>query len=302
MRDPFADPNEAPSAPSLVDWRWDLVKAHWSLSPVERESGQHYIRAIAQRQRDPVLAALWDFYDDLQSNAQVDLDFPSMAKAYEIKTDRPKAQIYIEGMVLCRVPANEISMQCGIAPSVITAYEAMFFDVRPYLHLESWVCELVFAGDLVSRLHIRDVYLLSRRIAWLMGPGVFHGMYGGSKACPELVSRAELHVHEITRKSALLRSMVRGRMDEELDVAIVQEIITASRAASQADGRGVSAGGFDSKHTGAVVSMLSAAVLSVADPSLPATIAQPARDPRTADIVREVLGARSAQPVVAEVQ
>jgi len=300
VRDPFANFDEAPSAPSTVDWRWNTVKTNWSLSPAERDVGRHYVQVMAQRQRDPVLAALWDFYDDLQSNAQVDLDFPAMAKAYEIKTDRPKAQIYIEGMVLCGVPANEISMQCGIAPSVITAYEAMFFDVRAYRHFESWVCELVFAGDLIGRLHVRDTYLISRRVAWLMGPGVFHGMYGGGKACPELMVRAEQHVHEITRKSALLRSMVRGHMDEELDVALVQEIITATREASKDDGKSNSAG-FDTKHTSAVVSMLSAATLSVADPSLPATIAQPARDPRTSDIVREVLGVRSAQPVAAEI-
>ena len=301
MRDPFADPNEAPSAPSQVDWRWTLIKTNWSLGPTERNAGRHYIREVAQRRRDPVLAALWDFYDDIQSNLQVELDFPSMSLAYEIKTDRPKAQIYIEGMTLCGVPANEISMSCGIAPSVITAYEAMFFDVRPYLNLESWVCELVFGGDLVNRLHIRDTYLISRRIAWLMGPGVFHGLFGGGRACPELVQRAEQHIHEITRKSALLRSMVRGHMDEELDVALVQEVVEATRAASLTDGK-LNSAGFDTKHTSAVVSLLAKATLSVADPSLPATIAQPARDPRTSDVVKEVLRARIAKPVAAEVQ
>lgn len=301
MKDPFADPNEAPSAPSQVDWRWNLVKANWSLSPVERDAGRAYIQATAQRKRDSVLAALWDFYDQLQSNIQVDFDFPSMALAYEVKTDRPKAQIYIEGMVLCGVPAHEISISQGLAPSVITAYEAMFFDVRPYLQMESWVCELVFGGDLVGRLHARDAFLISRRIAWLAGPGVFHGFFGGGRACPELMRRAEQHIHEITRKSALLRSMVRGHMDEELDVSLIQEVVTATRVASLGDGKG-GGGGFDAKHTSAVVSLLSQATLSVADPSLPATIAQPARDPRTSDVVKEVLGARAAQPVAAEVQ
>ena len=299
MRDPFADLTEAPSAPSQVDWRWILVKENWSLSPGERETGQAYIREIATRRRDPVLAAMWDFYDELQSNQRTDLEFPAMAQAYEVMTSRPRAQVYIEGMVLCGVPAWEISASCGISPSVITAYEAMFFDVRPHLHLESWVCELVFAGDTVSRLNHKDTIFISRRIAWLMGPGVFHGMYGGGRACPELVVRAEQHIHEITRKSALLRSMVRGHMDEELDISLVQEVVAAARAASQA-GSAATGGGFEAKHASAVVSMLSAVTLSVADPSLETTIQQPARDQRTADIVAEVVKTRALQPVEAE--
>lgn len=303
MRDPFANPDEAPSAPSQVDWRWNLIKTNWSLSTVERDAGQAYVREMARRQRDPVLDALWDFYDELQSSVRTDVDFPAMAKAYEVMTSRPKAQIYIEGMVLNGVPATDISAQCGISPSVITAYEAMFFDVRPYLHLESWVCELVFSGDIISRLNFRDSILISRRVAWLMGPGVFHGLYGGGRACPELLKRTEQHVHEISRKSALLRSMVRGRMDEELDVALIQEVVVAARAAATDSGN-TTAGGFEAKHANAVVSMLSSVTLSVADPSLVATIQQPARDQRTSDIVRGVLetrAAKSAKPVVAEV-
>lgn len=283
-----------------MDWRWDLIKSNWSLSPAEREVGKIYVDEIASRKRDPVLTALWSFYDDLQANLRVDLDFPSMAKAYEIMTERPKARQYIEGMVLCRVPAQEISMQCGISPSVITAYEAMFFDVRPYLHLEAWICELVFSGDLVRRLNQFDVYLLSRRVAWLMGAGVFHCMYGGGRACPELVKHAERNIHEISRKSALLRSMTRGHMDEELDVALIQEVVQATRV-QQGAGDGVTAGGFEAKHANAVVSMLSAVTLSVADPSLEATLQQPARDQRTSDIVRGVLESRAVQPVVAEI-
>ena len=282
MRDPFADLTEAPSAPSQVDWRWILVKENWSLSPGERETGQAYIREIATRRRDPVLAAMWDFYDELQSNQRTDLEFPAMAQAYEVMTSRPRAQVYIEGMVLCGVPAWEISASCGISPSVITAYEAMFF-----------------AGDTVSRLNHKDTIFISRRIAWLMGPGVFHGMYGGGRACPELVVRAEQHIHEITRKSALLRSMVRGHMDEELDISLVQEVVAAARAASQA-GSAATGGGFEAKHASAVVSMLSAVTLSVADPSLETTIQQPARDQRTADIVAEVVKTRALQPVEAE--
>jgi hypothetical protein len=301
VRDPFADASEAPSAPSQVDWRWDLIKTNWSTGAAERETGAAYVSEIAKRQRDSVLPAMWDFYDELQSNTQIELNYPSMAKAYEVMTTRPKAKLYIEGMTLCAVPPAEISAQCGVAPSVISAYEAMFFDVRSYLHLESWVCELVFGGDVLWRLNHRDAILLSRRIAWLAGPGVFHSLFGGGRSCPELMKRAEQHIHEITRKSALLRSMVRGRMDEELDVAMIQEVIESTRAASALDS-GASPAGFEARHANAVISMLSAVPLSVADPSLQATLEQPARDPRTSDTVAEVLRSKAAQPVVAEVQ
>jgi hypothetical protein len=285
-----------------VDWRWELVKSNWSTGPQERDQGRAYVDEIAKRRRDAILPLLWEFYDQLQCNLRTDLDFPSMALAYEVKTSRPHAQIYLDGMVLNGVPANEISMQCGIAPSVIQAYEAMFFDVRPYLHHESWVCELAFAGDMIARLNQRDIVLISRRVAWLMGCGVFHGLYGGGRSCPELMKRSELHVHELTRKTALLRSMTRGRMDEELDISLVQEIVAANRAASSGELAG--AAGFDAKHANAVVSMLGAVTLSVADPSLPATIQQPARDPRTSDVVRDVIEnrkARVAAPITAEV-
>lgn len=302
MKDPFANPDEAPSAPSQVDWRWELVKTNWSTGSQERDQGRAYVDEIAKRRKDAVLPLLWEFYDQLQCNLRTDLEFPSMAQAYELMTSRPAAKVYLEGMVLCGVTPQAISMSSGIAPSVITAYEAMFFDVRPYLHHESWVCELAFNGDMIARLNQRDIVLLSRRVAWLMGPGVFHGLYGGGKACAELLKRAEQHTYELTRKTALLRSMTRGRMDEELDISLVQEVVTAARAASTGELAG--AAGFDAKHANAVVSMLGAITLSVADPSLPATIQQPARDPRTSDVVKDVVEnrkARVAAPITAEV-
>jgi len=160
-----------------ADWRWQRAK--------EIVDGDG---PATTRRRDEVVGYKWinravNFiraYDECEQDSERAIlaeQRPDIFWAHWawVSTTSPQKDS-IEAHILAREEDHEIAWRCGTKPDVITAYEALFFNVRDKLQHKQYILHCVM-GEAVQRgLSEREYDLLWKMYGYFIGPYVLDAL------------------------------------------------------------------------------------------------------------------------------
>jgi hypothetical protein len=99
----------------------------------------------------------------------------------------------IEARVLAGCPAETIAARMGISAEVVTAYESLFFDVRPRLEQPSYVFHVVLGQQIHFGLHERNFELIWK----------FYGYIGGTYVLDAIITTLGANPHPSSADAAI---------------------------------------------------------------------------------------------------
>ncbi len=154
-----------------ADWRWQRAKEiHEGEGPMasRRRDGLQgnkwirravdYLTAEAAATSDAQRVALADGYTDI------------FWAVWAWQAQANPQRHSIEAHLLARETNYEIGYRCGVAPSVVEAYEALFFNVREKLHHRQYILNCVMGPAIHRGLSEREYDLLWKLYGYFLGP------------------------------------------------------------------------------------------------------------------------------------
>lgn len=256
-------------APDRVDWRWVLAS-----DATQYTQGQALHRLQGA---DPTTTEAYHF--KRAADAGRDLSkWPALEAALELRTNRAGERLFIEGMLLAGAESAYTASLVGCAPEDIHAYHDVFFDVKPRLHQPGWVVSKLFQGALYQNLNPRDRIAQMHRIAWLGGVEIFEAYYTGRRVNGIKEQLVDL-IRDMMSKQTLLHVGCVGGGDEvKMDLLRIFIDDTNQKIAETVQGS------LNDKASGeAIMGFLNSMSMRVVDPTDPANLTLPAREPRAAE-------------------
>ncbi len=163
------------------DWRW-----HRARSIVDASAGN----MPANRHRDGTAGFQWiskaitymrEYQAALNSETAQELlseRRPDMFWAHHIWLNSNPLKWVIEAQILARSDDHYIGFKCNTPPQVITAYEALFFNVRDKLSHRSYILNCVIGPAIHQGLSEREYNLLWKLYGYFLGPYVIDALEG----------------------------------------------------------------------------------------------------------------------------
>lgn len=252
-------------APARIDWRWAQAAEATEFSETQ---ALHRIQSADQRTRDA-----YRFKRAVDSGFEPQ-DWPDIAAAYELFTNRPRERLAIEGMLLAQADDLSAAAMIGCGAEDVSAYHDLFFDVRPQLGHAAWVVGQLFQGGLYAAFSPRDVVAQMHRVAWLGGPEIFQAYYTG-KYDDTIRSQMVERIRDLMSKQTLLAAgCVNG--GAELNMELLRVFIDDTNHAVA----NTISSSTNEQLGGEVLKFLSAMPLTVADPTDKRNLSLPAIEPR----------------------
>ena len=154
------------------DWRWQ--RASWRIATGSRRGERHddeWTRRAVRCQKGHRRVAC----GRRPYRAQPDLEH-----AFNISRKPDWLRAELEARILADQPVGEISSAIGLPDKVISAFEAMFFDVRPRLAMGAWIALNVIGLKPMEPLAPLDVAAVWRLFGFLFGPLTIDALITGS--------------------------------------------------------------------------------------------------------------------------
>ena len=82
----------------------------------------------------------------------------------------------VEAHILAREDDHAIGWKCGVAPSVIEAYEALFFNVREKMHHKQYILHCVIGPAIQNGISEREYDLLWKLYGYFLGPYILDSL------------------------------------------------------------------------------------------------------------------------------
>lgn len=130
------------------------------------------------------------------------LDEPALFWAsWAFDQDKHPAKYIIESRIMARDTAQNIAYYANCGEEIITAYEALFFDVRDKLDRRDYVNSAIFGDDIQSGIQERKYGILWKILGYAGGPHVLDAAMSKLTA-PSWVNQAS-HVPNFFQEAAL---------------------------------------------------------------------------------------------------
>lgn len=158
----------------VPDWRWQrattLVDRPGRCQPASRRldgpDGYKWINHGVRFLREYKRGAAEDDLSGLASRR------PSLFWAYQIWLSDNPTKTFIEAHLLARSEDHYIAFRANTTPETIRAYEAMFFNVRPKLHHQSYILNCVIGPEVHTNVSEREYRLLWKLYGYFLGPHI----------------------------------------------------------------------------------------------------------------------------------
>lgn len=161
-----------------VSWRWE--RARWLVSKRRRFSHSHddetterAVRYLRERARGR----------SANLGSVVRKHFQDIHLACQLHENGGASQLLVEARILARQTSAEIGLLTSVPPEVVSAYEALFFQVRDRLDARDWITVRVIGLGMSQQPDPAAVFKL---FAYLGGPMVLES------AAPFLVEGKDL--------------------------------------------------------------------------------------------------------------
>ena len=154
------------------DWRWQ--RAAWRIATGSRRGERHddeWTRQAVRSQKGHRRRACGRKPYRPQSDVEHAFDLSR-------KPDWLRAEL--EARILADQPVGEISSAMGVPAGVISAFEAMFFDVRPRLAMGAWIALDVIGLKPMEPLAPLDVVAAWKLLGFTFGPLTIDALVAGS--------------------------------------------------------------------------------------------------------------------------
>lgn len=232
---------------------------------------------------DPLTKRIFEFYRVLTSGRHIDPSDP-LFTAYELFMNRERLRTYTECLLLTGMTNEEISKKLpGVTAEEVGLFHDVFFDVRAYRLIPSWIVETVLNGELFQPISRRDLPAMYRRIAWVCGPDILDLFWTG-QVDPARKPRLIEFIHNYLHMQSALTAMTFGNRGDD-DVELLQTIVESTREAIAV------APPLDTEQKAkeTVTKFLAAFPISVASPREAENLKLPAQEPRLADLMKEAV-------------
>jgi len=167
-------------------WRWDRITFLASKPGVKTRkpakfddniivTGRNYLNQYNAVTRNT--AQLGNPVDMDNAFTGVYTQYPYMAMAHKIYTDRTFARYAIEAMVLARQSPTDIAKELGCPVEVIETYEFVFYDVRDRLDSSMYIMDALLSPALKHGMGGTDFDFLWKNIAYTHGIGALRAMW-----------------------------------------------------------------------------------------------------------------------------
>lgn len=262
-------------APNRLDWRWAQV-----VDACDYTDAQAVHRL---RKADDVTQQLYRFKRALDAGDDVS-SWPEMAAAYEIFINRENDRLYMEGALLTDASMDTIAADLACDVTDVDAFHDVFFDVKPRLTSPAWVVSNLFQGSLYAGLSVKDRVGQLRRVAWLGGFDIFRSYYTGNKD-PSLRGKIGECIRDmLAKQSFLVAGCINGGAEINMQMLSVYLDDTQKQLAN-------AVGGGSDEMGDILMKFITSFPMEVADPSNPANLNLPAREPRGHELRAEVKNA-----------
>ena len=167
-------------------WRWDRITFLASKPGVKTRKPAKFDDSIISLGRN----YLNQYNTITQASSQVgnpvDMDnaftgvytqYPHMAMAHKIYTDRTFARYAIEAMVLAKQSPADMAKELGCPVEVIETYEFVFYDVRDRLDSPMYIMDALLSPALKHGMGGTDYDFLWKNIAYTHGIGALRAMW-----------------------------------------------------------------------------------------------------------------------------
>lgn len=160
-----------------TDWCWQRAKSiaeNVGLPTTKRRDSPQGYKWI--RQAVTFIQRLQQVESD-RDRALLAEQQPDFFWAHWIYTTEANPQKYsIEAHILAQESDYDIGFRTGIAPAVITAYEALFFNVRDKLRHQQYILNCVIGPDVHQTITEQKYFLLWKLYAYFLGPFVLEAL------------------------------------------------------------------------------------------------------------------------------
>ena len=82
----------------------------------------------------------------------------------------------LEARLLARQTDVEVAAACGVMPTAVVAYEALFFEVRDRIPCTAYIQQQAIGATHQELLHERDAEIMLKRLGYLHGPDLLGDM------------------------------------------------------------------------------------------------------------------------------
>src|SRR5262245_44912699 len=152
------------------DWRWrraeHLVAAgrYYCRRRDDEATGRavHYLRALT-RGRGVLPAKVAKLYADIHA-------------AHRLFERGGQARVVVEARILARQTPGEVAWLTALPVEVVRAYEALFFDCRPFLGARDWVFLHAIRGHEYADASVPDPGAVLKAFAFAGGPLVLEAV------------------------------------------------------------------------------------------------------------------------------
>ena len=162
------------------DWRWQ--RASWRIATGSRR-GERLDDESTRR----AILCLRSFRREAQGRRPYRPD-PELQQVWLLSRRHDWERAELEARIIANQPVEEISSAMGVPAGVISAFEAMFFDVRPRLAMGGWIALDVIGLKPMEPLTLLDVVAAWKLFGFTFGPLTIDALIAGS-------DRVELEKH-----------------------------------------------------------------------------------------------------------
>jgi hypothetical protein len=153
------------------DWRWlraTGINNRTQLSTTRKRDaapGYMWIRRAVRFQVEYDRAR-----NDQVARSELAGNRPALYWAHHLHTQEPTMKAAVQAYILARQNDFEVGYRCGLAPEIVEAYEAIFFNVREKLNHSEYILHCVIGPDLQQALSERLYALLWKLYGYFCGP------------------------------------------------------------------------------------------------------------------------------------
>jgi len=192
------------------DWRWQRAGYVVDNAPnvrLTRNRDDAQVRkAVTFRQKQEAIVNDRDY--GLLLEADEDCFY-----AWQMSQDDSEFRFEVEARVLTGQTTAEIAEDIDASPELVQWYEDWFFDVRPKLHLPSYITQVVFGRSIQAGLSDRQYDLLWKIYAYWGGPWALEAiMYRFARPKkPETVEQADSFFRDDSSRTLAIKASVAMR-------------------------------------------------------------------------------------------
>jgi hypothetical protein len=105
-------------------------------------------------------------------------DFPALNEAYGVQSGEPLRRFELEARLLTGQGDADIAARCGLSPAGIVAYHDIFHEVRPHLHADTYVVNVLIGPKVHRGLQPSDQEQLLKLAGFALGGPAVDEMLG----------------------------------------------------------------------------------------------------------------------------